>query len=133
METTIEDLDAVQALMDLYIEGANGDSEKLTEAFYPDAWMMGHIGPRDTYIPIREFIATIADNPGRAGPDYRAVVRSVDLTGDAGVVVLVETDYGGCDFVNYFTVARSNGRWQITNKTYAHTGGQPQPPSAISP
>ena len=39
--------------------------------------------------------------------------------------MLVETDYFGCDFVDYFTVARINGRWWITNKTYAHTGGTP--------
>ena len=45
--------------------------------------------------------------------------------GDAGVAVLVETDYLGCDFVDYFSVARIDGRWQITNKTYAHTGGKP--------
>ncbi|MGL6112026.1 MAG: nuclear transport factor 2 family protein [Rubrivivax sp.] len=30
----------------------------------------------------------------------------------------------GCDFVDYFSVARIDGCWQITNKTYAHTGGQ---------
>jgi len=27
--------------------------------------------------------------------------------------------------VDYFTVARIDGRWQITNKTFAHTGGMP--------
>jgi hypothetical protein len=41
------------------------------------------------------------------------------------VAVLVEHDYLGCDFVDYFTVARIDGRWWITNKTYAHTGGAP--------
>ena len=31
----------------------------------------------------------------------------------------------GCDFVDYFSVAKVDGRWVITNKTYAHTGGHP--------
>ena len=31
------------------------------------------------------------------------------LVGDAGVAVLVETDYFGCDFVDFFTVARIGG------------------------
>ena len=57
-----------------------------------------------------------------------AYVRNNALAGDAGVAVLVETDYMGCDFVDYFSVARIGGRWQITNKTYAHTGGQPPSP-----
>jgi hypothetical protein len=87
--------------------------------------MMGHIGPLDTYWPITDFISFVAGQPGLAGPDYQAVVRTIDLAGDAGVAVLVETDYMGCDFVDYFTVARIDGRWQITNKTYAHTGGAP--------
>jgi hypothetical protein len=87
--------------------------------------MMGHIGPMETYIPIDQFFAMVEAQPGMAGPNYRARVRSIDLAGDAGVAVLVETDYLGCDFVDYFSVARIDGRWQITNKTYAHTGGQP--------
>jgi hypothetical protein len=63
--------------------------------------------------------------PGMAGPDYRAIVQNIDLSGNAGVAVLAETDYLGCDFVDYFAVARIDGRWQITNKTFAHTGGTP--------
>ena len=47
------------------------------------------------------------------------------LAGDAGVAVLAEQDYMGCDFVDYFAVAKVDGRWVITNKTYAHTGGTP--------
>jgi hypothetical protein len=41
------------------------------------------------------------------------------VTGDAGVGVLVGSDHMGCDFVDYFTVARTDGRWQITNETCA--------------
>ena len=125
MTTSIEDLDEVTALIQLYIDGANGDVGKLEAAFHPGAWMMGHIGPMDTYVPITDFIAMVAGQPGMAGPNYRAVIRSIDLAGDAGVAVLVETDYLGCDFVDYFAVARINGKWVITNKTYAHTGGVP--------
>jgi hypothetical protein len=79
----------------------------------------------DTYFPIGEFYKMVEASPGMAGPNYKAVIRTIDLAGDAGVAVLAETDYLGCDFVDYFSVARIDGRWQITNKTYAHTGGTP--------
>ncbi|MFZ5721620.1 MAG: nuclear transport factor 2 family protein [Pseudomonadota bacterium] len=125
MQSHIRDLEEVRALIQLYVEGANGEVAKLKEAFHPDARMMGHIGPMDTYIPITDFFAMVERRPGMAGPNYRADVRTIDLAGDAGVAVLVETDYMGCDFVDYFSVARIDGRWRITNKTYAHTGGQP--------
>ena len=121
----ISDLDAVTELIGLYIDGANGDVAKLEKAFHADAQMMGHIGPMDTYVPIGEFFKMVEAQPGMAGPNYKAVIQSIDLTGDAGVAVLAETDYLGCDFVDYFSVARIDGEWTITNKTYAHTGGAP--------
>lgn len=77
-----QDLDDVRAVIQLYIDGANGDGQKMRQAFHDDARMFGHIGSMDTYIPIG-------------------------------------------DFVDYFTVARIAGRWQIACKTYAHTGGEP--------
>jgi hypothetical protein len=125
MSQEITDLDEVTALIHLYIDGSNGDVDKLRQAFHPNAWMMGHVGPMDTYMPITDFFGLVASQPGLAGPNYRAIIRSIDLSGDAGVAVLAETDYMGCDFVDYFAVARVDGRWVITNKTYAHTGGQP--------
>ena len=125
MSAAIKDLDDVRALIQLYIDGSNGDGDKLRQAFHADAHMFGHIGPMDTYIPITDFIGLVEAQPGLAGPNYRGVVRSIDVSGDAGVAVLVETDYMGCDFIDYFTVARIDGRWWITTKTYAHTGGTP--------
>jgi hypothetical protein len=125
MADAVQDLKDVRALIQLYIDGANGDVAKLEQAFHPDARMFGHVGPMETYIPIGGFFDMVAKRPGLAGPRYQAVVRSIDLAGDAGMAVLVETDYMGCDFVDYFSVARIGGRWLITNKTYAHTGGMP--------
>lgn len=125
MDAYLKDLEDVRAVIQLYIDGSNGDVDKLKAAFHPDARMMGHVGAMDTYIPITDFFTMVARQPGMAGPNYKANVRSIDITGDAGVAVLVETDYMGCDFVDYFSVARIDGRWRITNKTYAHTGGQP--------
>jgi hypothetical protein len=110
-------------LVQLYVDGASGDVDKLREAFHPDARMFGHIGEMGAYVPIGDFIGMVEGSPSMAGPDYSADVRTVDVIGDAGVAVLVEHDYLGCDFVDYFSVARIDGRWWITNKTFAHTGG----------
>jgi len=122
----IEDLDEVRALVQLSIEGSNGDTAKLRQAFHPEARIAGHLlDDHDDKGPIAEFIEWTDENPGLAGPDFQAAIRTIDLTADAGVAVLVESDWCGCDFVDHFSVARTNGVWQITNKTYAHTGGVP--------
>ena len=125
MSTYLQDLDDVRTLIQLYIDGSNGDVAKLKQAFHPDAWMMGRFGATDTVFPIAQFYAMVEAQPGMAGPNYQAIIRTIDLAGDAGVAILAETDYLGCDFVDYFAVARFGERWQITNKTYAHTGGTP--------
>jgi hypothetical protein len=128
MANNIKDYEDVRSLIQLYIDGSNGDAVKLRAAFHPQARMAGHIGDLvSDNEPINDFITLIEATPGLAGPGYRAYVRSIDLDGDAGVAVLVESDYYNCDFVDYFSVARLDGRWQITNKTYAHTGGTPPP------
>jgi hypothetical protein len=125
MSTYLQDLDEVRTVIQLYIDGSNGDVAKLKQAFHSNAWMYGRFGETYTIFPIAQFFAMVEANPGMAGPNYQAIVRTIDLAGDAGVAVLAETDYLGCDFVDYFAVARIDGRWQITNKTYAHTGGTP--------
>lgn len=91
----------VEQPMQLYIDGANGDVEKLRKAFHPTATMMGHIRLMETYVPNAEFFSTIECQPGAAGPNHQAKVRTIDLTGDAGVAVLAETDDVGCDFVDH--------------------------------
>jgi hypothetical protein len=125
MSDYMKDLDDVRAVVQLYIDGASGDVAKLRAAFHPNAQMMGHIGPMDTYVPIEEFFKMVEHSPPLAGPNYKATIRSIDVVGDAGVAVLVEQDYFGCDFVDFFSVARVDGAWKITNKTYAHTAGTP--------
>lgn len=123
--TTIDDLQDVRELIQLYIEGSDGDATKLQRAFHSDARMVGRMGDEDGNSPIAEFIAWATQNPGLTGPNFQAVIPSIDLTGDAGVVVLVEKDYFDCDFVDYFSVARIKGVWQIVNKIYQVTSEAP--------
>lgn len=123
----MSDLEQVTVLVQMYIDGAAGDVDVLREAFHPTARMIGKLEDWESMVdvPIADFFDEVAANPDMAGPSYAARIRSIDLTADVGTAVLVETDYLGCDFVNYFTVARLDGRWRITGKLYAHTGGSP--------
>ena len=76
--TYLDDLQQVRNLIQLYIDGANGDGAKLREAFHPSAHMFGHIGPVDRTMPIEKFISGVEKNPGMCGPNYSAIVRSID-------------------------------------------------------
>ena len=131
MSANVKDFDDVRAVIQLYVDGSNGDVEKLQRAFHPAARMAGRFGAElddntpipDDNTPIADYISWVAAQPVLAGPEFRSVVRTIDLSGDAGMVVLLLSDWAGSDFVDYLSVARLDGRWQITNKTYAQVGG----------
>ncbi|MEZ5729272.1 MAG: nuclear transport factor 2 family protein [Burkholderiaceae bacterium] len=126
MDKRISDHDAVAHLMQLYIDGSAGDTAKLVEAFHPEARMFGQFGTVARAVPIQSFIDRVAKaSPPLAGPNYQARVASIDLVGEAGVATLVEQDYSGKNFVDWFSVAKLEGRWWIVNKTYVVTGDAP--------
>ena len=44
------------------------------------------------------------------------------MVNDAAIAVLVEDDYQGMDYVDFFSLIKIDGRWKIVNKTFAMTG-----------
>jgi Putative lumazine-binding len=125
--TPIVDHDAIAATVQRYIDGsAAGDTAKLQEAFHPDAQMYGAVGPDRYDEPISEYIKLVAESPG--GDTLQARITSIAQAGDAATATVLEEGFWGTlSFVTFFTLARIDGRWQIVNKTFAHTGGELPP------
>ena len=118
---SFSDYDDVKALVDLYVEGCStGDGAKLVKAFHPRAFVMGHgekLGFKG-HVPADKYVEILKETPNLSGPVYAARIRSMDICGDAGVVVLEEYGFHGHDFCNYLSVSKLEGGWCITNKTY---------------
>ena len=125
----LQDIADVRALIQLYVEGSRTATATRC-ARHSIRWPTCSGTSATTCPPTNPSptsTALVEANPGLHQTNYTWDIRTVDIVGDAGVAVLVETDYFGCDFVDYFTVCRIDGRWWITCKTYAHTGGTPPP------
>jgi hypothetical protein len=124
--TTIEDVEAIAAVVQLYIDGcAQGDAAKLVRAFHPDAQMYGAIGDQRFDVPMTEFFKIITEAPGGAGGVFRARISSIARVGEAATATVIEEGFWGTlSFVDFLTLSRSDGRWRIVNKTFAHTGGE---------
>jgi hypothetical protein len=124
--TTIDDLEAIATVVQLYIDGcAEGDAAKLAEAFHPDAQMYGAIDDHRFDVPMTEFFKIVAETPGSAGGRLRAQISSITHVGDAAnAIVLEEGFWGTLSFVDFLSLSRSDGRWRIVNKTFAHTDGE---------
>ena len=121
----MSDQEAIERVLQLYIDGAaDGDAAKLREAFHPDARMFGSLGDHRYDIPIEEFFSLSTEMPLRTDESFAARIVSVDEAGDAAAAVVEEDGcWGTVSFRDYFNLARVDGNWKITNKTFAHTGG----------
>jgi Putative lumazine-binding len=122
MTDRMDDLEAVAALVQMYVDGvARADVELLREAFLQSARMYGYEKNVHVDVPIQDFFDEVANLPV-PGPGFRSHVVSIDVVADAGVAVLAEDDYQGMNYVNFFSLVRLEGRWRIANKTFAMTG-----------
>ena len=127
--TQINDHDAICRALELYMDGAaRGDVAKLQEAFHQDARMFGEFMGRRYDVPIAELFRLSETMPADTGK-YRGRIIAVNQTGDAAFAAVAEDGFWGTvSFVDYFLLTRIEGKWKITCKTFAHTGGEPPKP-----
>jgi hypothetical protein len=123
----IDDYDAIVKVLRLYMAGsARGEPDKLKEAFHPDSRMFGSLGGKRVDVPIQALFEMTAQGPADIDGAYRGRVVSVTQVGDAATAVVAEDGFWGrVSFVDFFSLAKIDGRWWIVNKTFAHTGGEP--------
>jgi len=123
----IDDYDAIVKVLKLYMDGsARGEADKLKEAFHPDARMFGSLGGKRLDVPIQALFEMTAERPADTDGAYRGRVVSVTQVGDAAMAAVAEDGFWGrVSFVDFFNLAKIDGRWWIVNKTFAHTGGEP--------
>ena len=120
-----KDLDEVTRLLNLYIEGAGkGNADKLNEAFHASARWFGTMGGVDYDVDKAGFVALMVESPGDAG-NMTAEITDIQIDGTVAMATIKETGFWGTlSFTDYFTLSVLEGKWQITNKTFAHTGGE---------
>jgi len=125
MSDRMDDLDAIAAVVQLYVDGvAQADVGRLKEAFHESARMFGNEGDKRYDVPISEFFEEVAETP-LPGPGFRSRIVSIDLVNDAAVAVLAEDDYQGVDYVNFFSLFKLDGTWKIVVKVFTVTGPAP--------
>jgi hypothetical protein len=95
MSDRMDELDAITAVVQMYVDGAaKADVGRLKEAFHESARMFGNEDDESEDMPISEFFEEVATTPV-PGLGFRSRIMSIDVVEDAAVAVLAEDDYLG--------------------------------------
>ena len=115
----------ITRLINLYIDGAGkGDASKLNEAFHSSARWFGTMGGTDYDVDKAGFVAMMVESPADAG-QLKVEIIDIQIDGTVAVATVKESGFWGTlSFTDYFTFSVLDGHWQITNKVFAHTGGE---------
>jgi hypothetical protein len=130
-QSNIESLEKICEVVELAMNGAKeGNWAKLENAFHKKARMYGSVHGERFDTPIQVFFKMCEDNPlGKdqtlgEGKSYWFHIVSVTRVRGAAMVMVEEGGcWGSAAFVDLFTVTLNEDKWQVTNKTFAHTGG----------
>ena len=82
------------------------------------------MGGTDYDLDKNGFVALMVGSPGDAG-QLTAKITDIQIDKTVAVVTVKEEGFWGTlSFTDYFTLSILEGRWQITCKVFAHTGGE---------
>ena len=117
-----QDTTEVTRVVNLYIDGAgNGNADCLWSAFHESARWFGSMDGLDYDIDKDGFTALMVETPGNPSS---AKIVDIQIAGTAATATVQEEGFWGTlSFTDFFQLAKLDGRWQITCKTFAQTGG----------
>jgi hypothetical protein len=118
-----QDTAEITRVVNLYIDGAgNGNADQLNEAFHKSARWFGSMDGVDYDMDKEGFVAFMVESPGNPSS---AKIVDIQIDGTAATATVKEEGFwGGLSFTDFFQLSILDGRWQITCKTFSHTGGQ---------
>lgn len=121
MNTKNEELKSITDTINLYSNGLhNGDIEMLKKAFHPRAMMYGVSQKAVTIVEIEGLYGFVSANnpPSKTGEPHQCTITSIQHSGNAAAVEMVEESAYGSDYINYFHLLKIEGKWAIVSKTY---------------
>ena len=123
----VDEYDAISKVIQLYFDGcARGEPEKIIQSFHPTSGMFGSLGGQRYDEPVSALVDLVREGPADTDGRYRGRILSINQVADAASAIVAEDGFwGSVSFIDFFNLAKIDGRWWIVNKTFAHTGGEP--------
>ena len=124
MSERCPELAEIVQVIGLYIDGVkNGNVDSLRKAFHPQSSMFGYKGAELFITPIEGLFDYVAGTtpPAKAGPigeQYATTITGISVTGAAATVEMAMDGYHEHDFVDFFQLLKTDGRWWIVSKAF---------------
>ena len=99
---------------------ATGVGDHLKGVFHPELNLYWSANGTFTKRAGTEYIAGFRGTPPADEAQRKRWIEMVDVSGNAAIAKVV-LDYPATKFVDYFTLLKIDGKWQIMNKTFNAT------------
>jgi hypothetical protein len=117
MTTLINEMDAIRKTANLYYEGLqHGNIDLLKKAFHPKAMMYGP----GMIVEIQGLYDYVSANPSpeKSGEQHRCLITKIDCLGNAASLEVMQENYLGVSYINYFQLLKIEGDWVIVSKSF---------------
>lgn len=109
---------AITAAVELYFQGhATGDGNLMRKAFHPESKLFSVKDGQLAQRTAAEFAAGFSGKPEADEAKRVRKILQLDYAGDAAMVK-VELRYPAVVFIDYLSLLKIDGRWQIVNKIF---------------
>lgn len=111
----------IEALIQTYLDGLyHCDVQALARVFHPQAIYATASGSEPLLLRLDEYLPIVAqrDPPSRTGAPRREALLSIDIAGPATAMVKLSCRFFGKDYIDFLTLIRVQGRWQIVAKVF---------------
>ena len=120
--TATDPLIAIGQTVQLYFEGMHrGDTQRLRQAFRPDACLDGYYQGEYARLSLDEWLAEVEGlpKPSEQGEPFDMCIVAIDVSGRIAAVKVVVL-YLGLRFTDYLSLVQFEASWRIVHKAYRH-------------
>ena len=119
MRVRISEYDKLEALGKKYLEGLKtANIEILKEIFHEKSFIYGRLNENlKSSDPIQSLFDEIK-KAGKCGDDFCGKVDILSLDKDIAILKILEENWHGYNFTDYFTCWKEDDTWKIVTKIY---------------
>ena len=112
----------IKSVISHYFQGIyNGDSEKLENAFHPQALLFGDIRGEPYFKTVADYIDGVISrkSPSDLGESFKMEILAIEITGNMATVK-AHLPMLGFNYYDFLSLSLLAGEWKIVNKLFTH-------------